>query len=98
MRRTSERRRTAQAWIGSVLVHGTVLAVAWLTAVVTPRPVQYEVIQVRMVEAPEDEFVLETPDPVPDPPSEEPEPEPEPEAPPVQEEAPEPDQIGRAHV
>lgn len=94
--RRQERERDVRAWAGSVLVHTTVLAVAWLTAVVEPRALEYQTIQLELVSAPvEDELVVETPQPPP--PVEEAapaaEPEPEPVQPEPEPEAPEPEPV-----
>jgi outer membrane biosynthesis protein TonB len=76
------------------MVHGTAILVAWLTTMVRPQPLEFITYEIQLMEAPEEEFVLETPDPVSPPVEEPPEPEPDPiqeEPPPVQDEDPEPE-------
>lgn len=90
-----DRAGSVRAWLGSALVHGTVVAIAWLSAVVQPHEPEYVTYEIDFVSPPteeeelpappEEELVVETPDPTP-PPAEEPEPEPAP----VVEEEPEP--------
>lgn len=77
-------RDDAKAWIGSALVHGTLVAVAFLTTMVEPRPLEYETFEINMVQSVEEErLVVETPNPSPPQPVEqEPEPEPVVEKPP----------------